>query len=293
MSNCNSYFNLCGHCLHGKQNRVKYPSGATREKEILELIHIDVFGPILVPSLGGSLYYVRFIDEFSRNTWLYFFKKKSQVFRKFKEYKALVENQTRKNIKVLRIDNGGEFSEKEFEQFSKQCGITRQKTNPYTPQQNGVVERMNRSLMEKPRSMLSGVGLGQEFQVVVVETPCYLRNRSPTSTLVDKTPHEAWSGQKPSITHLIFFGRDAFMHVPKEKNRKMDNKEEKCIFVSYKNGIKGYKLWNLVIRKLVYNQDVVFKEVKSTSRNEDEPKEKGPEKMEFELKNEGSDSFEE
>jgi len=83
------------------------------------------------------------------------------------------------------------------------------------------------------------------------------------------------------------------MHVPKEKNRKMDNKEEKCIFVSYKNGIKGYKLWNLVIRKLVYNQDVVFKEVKSTSRNEDEPKEKGPEKMEFELKNEGSDSFEE
>ena len=123
MSKCNSDFDFCEHCLYGKQNRVKFPSGATRAKGILELIHSDVFGPVPVPSLGGAIYYVSFIDDFSRNTSLYFLKKKSEVFSKFKEYKALVENQTGKKIKVLRIDNGGELCEKEFEKFYKECSI--------------------------------------------------------------------------------------------------------------------------------------------------------------------------
>ena len=90
-------------------------------------------------------------------------KKKLEVFNKFKEYKALVENQTGKKIKVLRTDNGGEFCEKEFEKFCKECGIERQKKTPYTPQQNGFAERMNMSLMEKARSMLSGARLGEKF----------------------------------------------------------------------------------------------------------------------------------
>ena len=112
-----------------------------------------------------------------------------------------------------------------------------------------------------------------------------LKNRSPTSALVDKTPHEVWFGKKPSIAHLKIFRCDAFMHVPKEKRSKLDNKAEKCIFVGYKDGIKGYKLWNPVTRKIIYSRDVVFREVKNTSRNGDEPKEKGLEKMEFEIKN--------
>ena len=106
---------------------------------------------------------------------------------------------------MLRKDNGGEFYGNEFEKFCKKCGIARQKTTPYTPQQNGVAERMNRTLMEKARSMLSSVGIGQEFWAEAVETACYLVNRSPTSTLIDKTPQEVWTGKKPSIKNLIFF----------------------------------------------------------------------------------------
>jgi hypothetical protein len=112
---CSLEVNFCEHCIYGKQNHVRFPSRATREKGILELIHSDVFGPVPVPSLGGSLYYVSFIDDFSRKTWLYFLGKKYEVFSKFKEFKSLVENQTDKKIKVLRTDNGGEFCGKEFE----------------------------------------------------------------------------------------------------------------------------------------------------------------------------------
>ena len=108
-------------------------------------------------------------------------------------------------------------------------------------------------LMEKVRSMLSDIGLGQEFWAVVVDTTCYLKNQSPTSALVDKTPHEVWSDKNPCIAYLIIFGCDAFIHVPKEKRSKLDNKAEKCIFIGYKDGMKGYKLWNPITRKIVYS----------------------------------------
>ena len=106
MSNCTLYFDFCEHCIYGKQNRLRFSSGATRTKGILELIHNNVFGPVRVPSLGKFVYYVSFIYDLSRNTWIYFLRKKSEVFDKFKEFKALVENQTEKKIKVFGTNNG-------------------------------------------------------------------------------------------------------------------------------------------------------------------------------------------
>jgi hypothetical protein len=105
--------------------------------------------------------------------------------------------------------------------------------------------------MEKERSMLSGAGIEHKLWAEVVDIACYLINQSPTSTLVDKTPHEAWTSKKPSLVHLKVFGCDAYVHVPKEKRSKLDNKVEKCIFIGYKDGVKGYKLWNPVIRKTI------------------------------------------
>jgi hypothetical protein len=96
-----------------------------RAEGILQLVHSDVFGPVSVPSLGKYVYYVSFIDDFSRNTWIYFLRKKYEVFDRFKEFKALVENQTEKRIKVLRTDNGREFCGNEFEELCKKCGIER------------------------------------------------------------------------------------------------------------------------------------------------------------------------
>jgi transposase InsO family protein len=201
-----------------------------------------VFGPVSVPSLGKSVYYVSFIDDFSRNTWIYFLRNKYEVFDRFKEFKALVENQTEKMIKVLRTDNGRDFCGNEFEEFCKKCGIARQKTTPYTPQQNGFAKRMNMTLMEKSRCMLSGVGLGKEFWAETVGIACYLVNISPSSALDDKNPQEVWTRKKPSLTHLKVFGLETYVHVLKENKSKLDKKNEKCIFIGYKDGIKGYKL---------------------------------------------------
>jgi hypothetical protein len=92
MSICSLDFDFCEKYVYGKKNRVRLPYGATREEGILHLVHSDVFGPVSVPSLGKYVYYVSFIDDFSRNTWIYFLRKKFEVFDRFKEFKALVEN---------------------------------------------------------------------------------------------------------------------------------------------------------------------------------------------------------
>jgi hypothetical protein len=159
----------------------------------------------------------------------------------------------------LRIDNGGEFSGNEFKEFYKKCGIERQKNTPYTPRYNGVAGRMNMTLMVKARSMLSGARLGQEFLAEAVSTTCYLVNRFPSSMLDDKTPLEVWSRKKPSLQNLRVFCCDAYVHVPKENRSKLDKKDEKCIFIGYKDGVKGYKLWNPETKKIVYSRDVVFR----------------------------------
>jgi hypothetical protein len=108
---------------------------------------------------------------------------------------------------------------------------------------------MNKTLMEKEICMLSGAKLGHELWEEVVGTACYLVNRSPSLALDEKTPQEVLNGKKPSLTQLKVFGYDAYVHVPKENMSKLDKKDEKCIFIRYKYGLKGYKLWNPELRR--------------------------------------------
>ena len=139
---------VCEGCLLGKQHRFPFStSGAWRAKDLLELIHTDVCGPMRTPSHENNKYFILFIDDFSRMTWVYFLKEKSEVFGVFKKFKALAENQSGKWIKVLRSDRGKEYTSREFERFCEDEGIERQLTVAYSPQQNGVFERKNRTVM--------------------------------------------------------------------------------------------------------------------------------------------------
>jgi len=134
---------FCEHCVISKQHRLKFARSTTRSKNILDLVHSDVWESPEV-SLGGAKYFVSFIDDYSRRLWVYPIKRKSDVFPVFKEFKARVELETGKRIKCLRTDNGGEYVDGDFLAFCKQKGIIRQFYVPHTPQQNGVAERMNR-----------------------------------------------------------------------------------------------------------------------------------------------------
>jgi hypothetical protein len=116
-----------------------------------------------------------------------------------------------------------------------------------------------------------------------VGTTCYLVNQSLSSTLDDKNPHEVWNGKKPSLEHNRVFGCDSYVYVPKENMSKLNNKAEKCIYIDYKDGVKGYNIWNPENKKIVYNQDVVFREVKYVPKQEFLPSKEEPKKIEFEL----------
>lgn len=256
----------CEGCIQGKQHRTPFPSGiATRANQLLELVHSDVCGPMKTPSMSGARYFVTFIDDFSRKVWIYIIKAKSECFAKFKEWKALVEKQCEHKIKVLRSDNGGEYLSKDFDELLKHEGIGRQTSTPYTPQQNGVAERANRTIVEMARSMIHAQKLGYEYWAEAVVNAVYTRNRCPTSALEGMTPEEAWTGKKPCLSHMRIFGCIAYAKVPDSMRGKLDAKGTRCAFLGYCEGTKAYRLMCLDTKKIIKSRDVEFLEYKSAS----------------------------
>ena len=250
----------CEDCLAGKQHRVSFKRSddARRRKHILDLVHSDVCSTS-ERSLGGAQYFVTFIDDHSRKLWVYPLKTKDQVLQAFKEFHASVERATGRKLKCLRTDNGGEYLGP-FEHYCKTHGIRHEKVPPKTPQMNGVAERMNRTIAEKVRSMLSQAKLPKSFWGEVVLTAADLINLSPSRPLNGKIPEEVWSGKKASYGHLRVFGCRAFVHIPKDERSKLDAKTKECIYLCSPRDELGFRLWDPVNKKIVRSRDVVFYE---------------------------------
>ena len=203
---------LCRSCVVGKHHRTSFPKKSTfQATEPLELIHIDICGPISPPTLGGSRYFLLIIDDFSILTWVAMLQCKSDAFEAFKHFKNLVETKKGLKIKTLRSDRGGEFTLDEFSKYYLEHGIKRQLTAPYSPQQNGIVERKNRTVMSMVRAMLKAKDLPRELWGEVVSTTVYIINRSLTKSLQGQTPHEKWTGRRPSVYHIDRFLGQLFM----------------------------------------------------------------------------------
>nr|GFA00115.1 retrovirus-related Pol polyprotein from transposon TNT 1-94 [Tanacetum cinerariifolium] len=160
----------------------------------------------------------------------------------------------------MRSDRGGEFLSKEFNKFCEDNGIQRFLTAPYSPQQNRVVERKNRTILYMVRSMLKTKKMPNEFWAEAVDCAVYLLNRCLSKSLDNKTPQEAWNGLKPTVSHLRVFGSIAYVYVPSQRILKLDDRSEKHVFVGYDKQSKGYKLYNPVTRKVVVSRDVEFDE---------------------------------
>ncbi|KAH9744862.1 hypothetical protein KPL70_003863 [Citrus sinensis] len=231
---------FCENCIFGKSHRSKFNKGEHMSKQVLDYAHTDLWGPAQVPSLSGGRYFMSLIDDYSRKVWIYILKTKDQALEKFKVWKSLVENQSGFKLKCLRTDNGLEFCSKVFEEYCQKYGIKRHKTVRFTPQQNGLAERMNSTLVDKTRCMLINSKLPRSVWAEAVNTASYLVNRSPSSAIGYKTPEELWNGKPANYQNLRVFGCPAYLHI---NQGKLEARALKGVFVGYPDGVKGYKIW--------------------------------------------------
>lgn len=251
---------VCEPCLSGKIVKLPFtPGEERRSSRSLELVHSDVCGPMTPHTWNGKRFFVSFIDDYSHFGIIYLMSSKDEVIDRFREYEALVTAHFGTRIARLRTDNGGEYVSEAMREFCRKKGISMELTVPYTPQQNGVSERMNRTLMERARALLAESGFGKEMWGEAVYTATYLTNRCPTSSVKEKkTPYELWTGRKPNVKKLKIFGSAAFLHIPKELRSKLDPKCKKLYHVGYT--VNGYRLWDEKKKKIVIGRDVVFDE---------------------------------
>jgi len=189
-------------------------------------------------------------------------KYKSEALERFKEWKALREKESGKQVKRFRTDGVGEYTSKKFTEYLKSEGILKETTTPYTPQSNEVVEQTNYTIMERIRCMLDDAGLSKKYWAFAVSVVVSVKNRTPTQSVVGKTPYEAWHGRKPSLKYLRVFGCLAFVHVPKQKRKKLDYRATPGIFIGYSISNKQYFVYDLLARTLHRSRDVVFREGK-------------------------------
>lgn len=247
----------CETCIQGKMTRLPFPK--TKEStsiEPLEIIHSDVCGPMKIISPGGSRYFVTFTDQNSRYSKVYFLKHKNEVLKYFKEYKSEMENYKGNKIKNFQSDNEiSEYCNKDFTEFLKCHGIKRRLSAPYTPQQNGLAERKNRTLFDKARCLMIGSNSPPELWAEAIHTANYLINRSPSKVIQNKTPFEKWVGRVPSVNHLHIFGSKAYV-LNKHKKGKFEPRANVGMFVGYSEESKAYRIWMPNQKKVIVTRDV-------------------------------------
>ncbi|KAL8110234.1 hypothetical protein AgCh_026086 [Apium graveolens] len=255
---------ICSGCLISKQAPKKFPSKSQFLcGPILELIHGDLCGPILPETASGKRYFFLLVDDFSRYMWVYFLHNKSEALNAFKIFCSLVERGPSKKVRVLQTDRCGEFMSKEFNDYCGKTGIKRHFTAPYTPQQNGVIERRNRTVVEMSRSCLKDMKLPSFLWGEAVRHSIYLLNRFPTRALSGGTPYEAWNEKKPHIGYIRVFGCVAHIKIPSQQLKKLDDRSKQVIHLGKDPGTKAYRLLDPHTNKIHVSRDVMFEEDKA------------------------------
>ncbi|KAJ0922526.1 putative RNA-directed DNA polymerase [Helianthus annuus] len=249
----------CEVCHRAKQHRVPFPLSDHKTSSLGELIHLDVWGPYRIQSREGYKYFLSVVDDYSRAVWVYLMEHKNEVFDNIKSFFNMIKTQFGKTIKTFRSDNGTEFVNHQTKNFFNTNGIIHQTTCPYTPQQNGIVERKHRHLLNVARSLLFQGGLPLRFWSECILTAVYLINRTPSSILNGKSPYDLVYGFKPFLNHLRNFGCLCFSTVLNNPD-KFGSHAEKCVFLGYSNQKKGYKLWSIDKKQIIFSRDVRFYE---------------------------------
>ncbi|GJS32772.1 putative ribonuclease H-like domain-containing protein [Tanacetum coccineum] len=253
----------CVDCLKGKQHKASCKSKLVNStSKPLHTLHMDLFGPTSISSLNHKWYCLVVTDDFSRFTWTFFLKTKDETYRILRNFITEIENLKDLKVKIIRCDNGGEFRNKEMDDFCSRKGIKREFSNARTPQQNGVAERRNRTLIEAARTMLADAKLPVTFWAEAVNTACYVQNRVLVTKPLNKTPYELFNGRAPAIGFLRPFGCHVMILNTLDHLGKFDAKGDEGFFVGYSLNSKAFRVYNKRTKHIEENLHINFLESK-------------------------------
>ncbi|GJR53924.1 putative ribonuclease H-like domain-containing protein [Tanacetum coccineum] len=253
----------CVACQKGKQHKASCKSKlVTSVSQPLQILHMDLFGPTFVKSIMGKAYCLVVTDDYSRFSWVFFLAKKDETSGILKNFITGIENQLNHKVKIIRCDNGTEFKNYEMNQFCGIKGIKREFSNARTPQQNGVAERKNRTLIEAARTMLADSLLPIPFWAEAVNTACYVQNRVLVTKPHNKTPYELLIGRTPIISFMRPFGCPVTILNTLDHLGKFDGKADEGFLVGYSINSKAFRVFNSRTRKVEENLHVKFLENK-------------------------------
>jgi len=240
-----------------KSHQLPYTSSHHTSNSPLDLIYSDVWGPAPL-SVGRHSYYVSFIDDYSKYTWVYLLKKKSDVFQVFHDFQHLVERKFNRKIISLQTDWGGEYQK--LNSFFQRIGVSHRVSCPHTHQQNGAAERKHRHIVEVGLALLSCTSMPMKFWDEAFLTATYLINRLPSAVINFSTPLERLFGQKPDYSSLRTFGCACWPNLRPYNAHKLQFRSKRCVFLGYSNLHKGYKCLDVASGRVYISRDVTFDE---------------------------------
>ncbi|GJX45794.1 putative ribonuclease H-like domain-containing protein [Tanacetum coccineum] len=237
----------CVACCKGKQHKASYKAitAVSSISEPLQLLHMDLFGPTSIRSIDHKYYCLVITDDYSKFCWVFFLEHKDETYPILKDFINLVENQLNKKVKAIRCDNGTKFKNAHIIELCGSKGIKRDYSNARTPQQNGVAERKNRTLIEAARTMLADSKLPTMFWTEAVRTACYVLNRVLVTSPHNKTPYALLTGNIPSVSHFKPFGCHVTILNTSDHLGKFDGKADEGYIVGYSASNKAYRVYNV------------------------------------------------
>ncbi|GJW72344.1 putative ribonuclease H-like domain-containing protein [Tanacetum coccineum] len=253
----------CVACQKGKQHKASCKTKLVSSiSQPLQMLHMDLFGPTFVRSINHKIYCLVVTDDYSRFSWVFFLATKDETSGILKTFITGIENQINHKVKIIRCDNGTEFKNNDMNQFCGMKGIKREFSVARTPQQNGVAERKNRTLIEAARTMLADSLLPTTFWAEAVNTACYVQNRVLVTKPHNKTPYELLLGRPPSISFMRPFGCPVTILNTLDPLGKFDGKADEGFLVGYSINSKAFRVFNTRTRKVEENLHINFLENK-------------------------------
>ncbi|GJW98082.1 putative ribonuclease H-like domain-containing protein [Tanacetum coccineum] len=254
----------CVVCCKGKQHKASYKpiTAVSSIYEPLQLLYMDLFGPTSIRSIDHKYYCLVITDDYSKFCWVFFLEHKDETYPILKDFINLVENQLNKKIKAIRCDNGTEFKNAHIIELYGSKGIKRDYSNARTPQQNGVAERKNRTLIEAARTMLADSKLPTMFWTEAVRTACYVLNRVLVTSPHNKTPYALLTGNIPSVSHFKPFGCHVTILNTSDHLGKFDGKADEGYIVGYSASNKAYRVYNVPNKRVEETMNLRYLEEK-------------------------------